>query len=117
MDRELVALAFGVVVGGFAQWLAIAQRYDKEWTTISWRKKFAMTMTGSIAAFVSGLYILNNTEAPTETTTNMRPYYTMWGVQALSAWGGARVLDALQNDLPGILRKLLGALMDKKNDK
>jgi hypothetical protein len=117
LSHELAALLFGTVFGGFVQWVALASRYNGEWERLPRRKRFALVATGNIASLVAGLLILNSSEVPTANPPNMKPYYLMWLAQIGAAWAGGQVLDALQTDMPGLLRRILGVLLERGDDK
>lgn len=84
----LPALAFGVLVGFITQLVAARLRYNGEWDGVPIGRKVATSATGALAAFVTGLWILDNPgEEP-------GPFvYRLWLWQTVAAWGGALVLD------------------------
>lgn len=111
MSSELAALGFGTAAGIFAQFVLIARARNGEWSEISKRRKFALSMTGGIAAFVVGLLYLAAADTSAPVTLNARVYYRMWALQTLAGWGAAGTLDAMQNGLPKWLKLIMEALM------
>ena len=85
----LVALLVGTGIGWFVQSTATALRRNGAWPdTPAWKKR-AIGASGSIAAFVAGVYVLS--DAPTFSGQTF--VFRLWLWQVLSAWAGATALD------------------------
>lgn len=89
--NQLTALAVGVGFGVIIQLVAARLRFtDEEWKDIPLGRRAAMAALGGIAAFVVGLWTLDNPRRG-ETGTYM---YRLWEFQAGAAWLGSLFLDA-----------------------
>lgn len=94
----LLALAFGVLVGFATQLVASRLRYNGDWDAVPIGRKIAMSGTGALAAFITGLWILDNPVLDSGT-----PFvYRLWLWQTVAAWGGSVLLDGWVN----LMRKI-----------
>lgn len=100
----LIALLFGTLVGWFVQSVASRLRYNGSWKNLDRSKKRAMSASGSIAALVVGLWILDH---PREGAVT--PYiYRLWFWQMLAAWLGAVFLDLAGRAFRTMLKSMSG---------
>lgn len=95
----LVGLLIGVLFGFWVQYVAARLRYNGEWEKIPVDKRIAMFSTGSIAAFLVGLWILDNPRALQSPGSGTPTVYRLWFWQTVAAWGGAVVLDVATSAL------------------
>lgn len=104
MFEPIFALLFGVLVGWFVQSVASRLRYNGKWSALDRSKKRAMSASGSIAALVVGLWILDHPRDDAVT-----PYvYRLWFWQMMAAWLGAVFLDLAGRAFRTMLRSIGG---------
>lgn len=96
----LVVWLIGVLFGVIAQTVASRIRYNGEWDDLDLGMKIAMSLTGGVAAAVTGLHLLNNPD-PDSTVPFL---YEMWMWQIVAGWGGGLILDAAVR----VLQRVLG---------
>lgn len=86
----IVALLIGTAIGFFVQDVASSLRHNGAWPDMPRWKKRALASTGSIAAFIAGVYVL---QGATASINPQQLVFRMWLYQTLAAWAGATALD------------------------
>lgn len=87
----LTALIAGTVVGWFVQRTMSSIHHNGAWPDMPDWKKRSLSTTGSIAAFIAGLYVLQNAE----TFRAWDVVWKMWLYQTGAAYVGATGLDLI----------------------
>lgn len=87
----LIALVTGTIIGWFVQRTMISIQRNGLWPdTPDWKKQ-SLSGTGSIAAFIAGLWVLQGAE----TFNAWDLVWKLWLYQTVAAYGGATALDVI----------------------
>lgn len=87
----LLALITGTIVGWFVQRTMSSIQNNGAWADFPAWKKRSLSMRGSIAALIAGLYVLQGAEA----FSAWGVIWKMWLAQTAAAYAGAPGLDLI----------------------